>query len=226
MTISVVIPCFNEETYIENCLISLQRQITQPFEIIVVDNNCTDETIKIALKYQVKVIKESQQGMIAARNTGFDAVKGDIIARCDADTILPENWITKINDHFSTDSKISALTGPITYYDGIIKSPILSTTYLNITKYIQKNHETISGPNMIIKKTTWDRVKQYTCLNDHLVHEDMDLAIHLFQHGFIVKRDNSLIVRTSARRIQKNFLSFFIEYPKRVYKMFKSHNII
>ena len=51
MKVSVVIPVYNEEKYIKNCLESLMKQEEKPDEIIVVDNNCTDETINIVKKY-------------------------------------------------------------------------------------------------------------------------------------------------------------------------------
>ncbi|MCX7955942.1 MAG: glycosyltransferase family 2 protein, partial [Patescibacteria group bacterium] len=82
MTISIIIPAYNEEKYIENALKSLVNQTEKPDEVIVVDNNCTDKTIKIAKKYQkklpLKIIHETKQGIAYSRNTGFNKAKGEI----------------------------------------------------------------------------------------------------------------------------------------------------
>src|SRR5690348_7890348 len=98
--ISVVIPAYNEEDYIENCLKSLMRQEVMPDEIIVVNNNSTDRTEEIVKKYPVILITEKKKGTIAARNAGFDMAKGNIIVRTDADTVVPTNWIKKIKEDF------------------------------------------------------------------------------------------------------------------------------
>jgi len=118
MKVSVVIPVYNEEKYIENCLNSLMKQEEKPDEIIVVDNNCTDQTIFCVKKYRdIKIIKEKKQGIIAARNAGFNHAQGDIIARCDADAIMPKNWVKKIKNDFAENKKIVAVTPVFQLFD-------------------------------------------------------------------------------------------------------------
>lgn len=224
MKISVVVPVYNEEKYIENCLNSLINQSEKPDEIIVVDNNCIDKTIFLTKQYPVKIIKEKKQGMIFARNRGFNEAKHEIIARCDADTILPINWIKKIKKNFNR-FPIDALTGPVTPYDLIIKTKDFAITYFEIMRFIQNGAETLVGPNMVITKKIWKKVKNKVCLNDNQVHEDIDLAIHIFKEGGKIKRDNSLIIKMSGRRIKNNPLSFFVEYPVRMVKTFQAHGI-
>lgn len=101
--ISIVIPAFNEEKYIEASLQSLVDQNTNNFEVILVDNNSTDNTVKIAEKFKdvlnLKIINEKKQGRGAARARGFQEAKGDIILSADADTIVYKDWIeTLIKD--------------------------------------------------------------------------------------------------------------------------------
>jgi glycosyltransferase involved in cell wall biosynthesis len=77
--VSVIIPCFNEEAVLANCLEALRAQTSVPLEVIVVDNNSSDKTALIAKKFGVKVVQEKQQGLIPARNKGFSVAKGDIL---------------------------------------------------------------------------------------------------------------------------------------------------
>lgn len=227
MRVSVVIPAYNEEKYIKKCLKSLEAQEVKPDEIIVVDNNCTDRTITIAKKFKVRIVKEKNQGMIFARNRGFNTAKYEIIARCDADTILPPDWIRRIKNNFKRN-KIIALTGPAYFYDVSIppkkrKVDLVYPTFLRPTKLIQK-HETLFGANMAIRKSVWEKVKDEVCLDDSQVHEDMDLAFHINPLGKI-RYSRSLKVGISARRFKKDPKSW-VEYPVRWVKTMKSHNVL
>src|SRR5688500_17107775 len=90
---SVVIPVYNEADSLDLCLSAIAAQTTQPFEVIVVDNNSTDTTAEIAASYPfVRLVYESRQGVVHARNTGFNLAQGDIIARIDADTVIESGW--------------------------------------------------------------------------------------------------------------------------------------
>lgn len=226
MKVSLVIPAYNEEKYMKECLVHIMAQQVRPDEIIVVDNNCTDKTVKIAKHFPVTIVKEPIQGMIAARNKGFNAATGDVIARCDADTHLPPDWIRRVKDNFQT-KKIDALTGPVEFYDLNIKAMPIINLYFDFIKPIFHN-EVLSGPNMILTRAMWNKVKDDVCLNDAKVHEDIDLSIHITAARGTIVRDHDLIVYISARRIKKNPQSFFGEYPVRFMKTLMHHkkNII
>jgi glycosyltransferase involved in cell wall biosynthesis len=87
--ISIVIPVYNEAERIAACLESIAAQTVTPLEVIVVDNNSTDATVSIARSFPfVRVITAKCQGVIHARNRGFNAARGEIIGRIDADTRL------------------------------------------------------------------------------------------------------------------------------------------
>lgn len=224
MKISVVIPTYNEEKYIVKCLLCVAKQKVMPDEVIVVDNNSIDNTAALAKQFPfVRIVEEKTQGMIAARNAGFNAAQFEIIARCDADTQVPPNWTKRIVSHFSK-KKIDALTGPISYYDSPLKNTLLARAYLDLMKPIHRGGETLVGPNMALTKAIWEKVKNIVCLNDKQVHEDIDLAYHIQEVGGTIRRDNLLVVGTSSRRIRKNPYSFFSEYPQRFMKTLLYHD--
>src|SRR6266850_1965290 len=89
--ISVVIPAYNEEKYIENTLKNLPEEV----EIIVVCDACTDKTMSIAEKY-AKTYAIKEKNVSKARNYGGSKSKGDIIIFLDADTQISRNFINRI----------------------------------------------------------------------------------------------------------------------------------
>src|SRR5512137_590710 len=100
--ISVIIPTFNEEESIAQCLVSLSHQTVprSEYEIIVVDGGSKDATCEIAQKYADQVFLQTSKKVGGARNDGAKAAKGEIIATTDADCILPPTWIQRIEKDF------------------------------------------------------------------------------------------------------------------------------
>lgn len=229
MKVSVIIPAYNEEKYISACLNSLMSQKEKPDEIIVVNNNSTDNTVKIAKKYPVRLINEKQKGITPTRNRGFNEARYEIIARTDADTILPPTWIEQIKDNF-IDEKLIALSGPADVYDlpEFVQSsywytnsawPKLIITYNIVVRQLLK-HDCLYGPNYAIRKNAWELIKDTTCIDDTQVHEDLDLAMHLAPLGKI-KFYRSLVVSTSARRWKKP--EAYLDYLLRMIKPIQKH---
>src|SRR5690606_25259887 len=97
LTIGLVIPAYNESETIEACLTAALQQ-SHPFdEIIVVDNNSTDDTVERVRNFPgVRVITEQKQGVTYARDTGFDIITTDVIGRIDADSLLDPDWAEQV----------------------------------------------------------------------------------------------------------------------------------
>lgn len=209
MRISVIIPAFNEEKRIGHCLQTVFSQTHLPFEVIVIDNNSTDKTRTIARKMGAIVVTEPRQGVTFARNTGFNLAKGDVIARTDADTIVPSDWLERISDHFESDDELDAISGPAVFGISVF-SPLLRFLVFEANKRIF-GHYGLFGPNLAIRKTAWEKIKDEVCLDDDKVHEDTDLSIHIGKGGKI-GYDKNLKVRTSARRLRQSPSSLLVEY--------------
>ena len=89
-SISVIIPVFNGEEFLERAIQSVLDQDLQPDELIVVDDGSTDQTASIARRYpKIKYIYQANQGPPAARNHGLEKAKGELIAFLDAD----DQWL-------------------------------------------------------------------------------------------------------------------------------------
>lgn len=222
MRVSVVIPVYNEEKYLDQCLKNLLNQEIKADEIIIVDNDSTDRSLQIAKKYPVRIINEKKRGVVFVRNSGFNQSQFEIIARCDADTIVPSNWIKVIKNHFK-NKKIDAVGFLTIFYDHwLLKNNVFfPDLYFQVMKHLL-GHETLAGPGLALTKKIWMKIKNEICLNEKTVHEDIDLSIHIAKYGEIYL-DKKNPVYTSSRRIKNNPLSFFVEYPLRLAKTLAYH---
>lgn len=95
--VSVIVPIYNVEKYVAQCLESVQRQTLDSFEILCIDDQSTDNSMEIVEKYaaidnRIKIIKHNKnRGLSAARNTGLENAKGKYIYFLDSDDmIIPE----------------------------------------------------------------------------------------------------------------------------------------
>jgi glycosyltransferase involved in cell wall biosynthesis len=108
MKLSVVIPCYNAESTIEEQLDALADQHwTEPWEVVVANNRCTDNSIAIVRSYQSKIPNlrivdaSERQGQPFALNIGAEAALGEALAFCDADDVVGEGWLKAIGDALS-----------------------------------------------------------------------------------------------------------------------------
>lgn len=109
--ISVIVPVYNGETVIGECIDGLLAQDFEgQREIIVVDDGSTDGTTKIAEEKGVKVIRQEHMGPATARNTGIKNARGEIVLFTDADCVPERNWIREMTRPFE-DREIAGVQG-------------------------------------------------------------------------------------------------------------------
>ncbi|HVV25978.1 MAG TPA: glycosyltransferase family A protein [Candidatus Saccharimonadales bacterium] len=209
LTVSIVIPVYNEAAQLGACLEAIGRQSVQPLEVIVVDNNSTDGTAAVAQQFDfVKLVHESKQGVIHARSAGFDAARGAIIARIDADSLLPPEWVAAVQAVFE-DSTIDAVSGVALYYN-VALAGLFNAIDLFFRRRLSwqlKNRVYLWGANMAIRREAWRKAKPRLCHRAG-IHEDYDLAIHLQEAGGKVAFDERLKAAVSSRRIDVGYLDF------------------
>ncbi len=203
--ISIVIPAFNEEHFLARTLASVARQDYKNFEVIVVDNNSTDKTAHIALRGGAKVVFETRAGVAYARQKGFECARGEIIATTDADTILPENWLSKIAAKFSAKRNVVAYGGLYKLVSGPLLTRMLFPRGAYYAWKLEKRWTgcwILPGANMAVLKNVFLKSGGF---NTNLkMGEDGELSKKLSRYGKVVL-DKKLIVATSGRRYRKGF---------------------
>ncbi len=110
--ISVVIPTYNAERFMPALLDSIFRQAVDDMEVIIVDDCSTDNTVKIAENYPVKVIRSDRNaGPARARNKGVEAAAGNIIFFLDSDVIVLDGTIREVKDYFEKNPSANCVIG-------------------------------------------------------------------------------------------------------------------
>jgi glycosyltransferase involved in cell wall biosynthesis len=211
MKLSFVIPSFNEENYLPQCLESILKDIKNKnfeTEIIVVNNASTDRTRELALGFpDVLVVDEPVKGIVHARRAGYLKATGDLIANVDADTRLPEGWSQNVVDFFNLHKDAVAYSGPFIFYDmGFVINFYARIFYLLgyitylFNKFVFKSGSMLQGGNFIFRKTAFEQTGGYDT-NIVFYGEDSDVARRLNNIGDVVFSFN-LPIYASGRRLK------------------------
>jgi glycosyltransferase involved in cell wall biosynthesis len=228
-TLSIVVPAFDESAHISECLDALLVQSEQIHEIIVVDNNSTDDTADIVAEYgrqfpQVILLRESERGVVHARNAGFDHASGSIIGRIDADTRIEPGWVESVLDFFDRRLDYVAVTGPIYLYDSPWARPYRAFVNRSVRKKPSEQRvSAASGNNFAIRKSAWEAVRDRTSLRTDL-HEDIDLSLCLNKLGLRIAQIASMRVEVSGRRLLTPPLEYR-HYVQSSYRTWAHHGL-
>lgn len=112
--ISIIIPLYNKKEYIQNCINSIQNQTYSNFEIIVVDDESTDNSLELVKKLEdkdkrIKVISKSHSGVSMTRNLGIQNATGDYIVFVDADDEIKSSYLAELIKYKKYDLVVSGL---------------------------------------------------------------------------------------------------------------------
>lgn len=170
--VSVVIPMYNVEKYIEQSINSVLEQSYNHFELILVDDGCVDKTIDIVNRFidpRIRIIRQANRGLSGARNTGIEAARGIYIALLDADDYWAKDKLTKHIQHLSTNPKVGVSYCPSLFINeegellGVGQFPKLK----NITKqHIFCRNPVGNGSSPVIRRSVLSEVGYFGVKRD------------------------------------------------------------
>lgn len=215
LPVSVVIPCLDDAAALQGCLRSLAEQTVQPAEIIVVDNGSRDDSVRVATGFGAVVVHEPAPGIPAAAAAGYDRASaaeggqpaGLIIARCDADSVLPANWIEQIAAVFDHDPSLAAVTGPGRFYGvgpwrgGMLKVLYMYGYFLAVGAALA--NVPLFGSNFAMRRSCWEAVRDEVHRHDQWMHDDICLSMHVGLR-FPIRFCRSLAVGISPRAVDSS----------------------
>lgn len=237
--ISVIIPVYNVENYIEECFKSIMKQILKAdMEIICIDDGSTDNSGTICDRYaknnpKIKVIHQTNQGVAAARNNGLTVALGQYIAWIDPDDYIADEWYEKISQVIKDNKNIK-----IIFFD----YTILKNNEKTIKKYKNKSeiisqkefmHEVSLDQNIqsqlwqkVFHRSLFDNVRfpvSAMCMEDYAVlHKIIMKAEKIYYISqslyFYRVRDNSLVTKID---LAKSYNCYLIAMER--YNFLKKH---
>jgi cellulose synthase/poly-beta-1,6-N-acetylglucosamine synthase-like glycosyltransferase len=233
--VSIVIPAYNEESVIRQCLIAAIYQSVPAHEIIVVDNLSKDRTADIVRQMQLEypespivlLSQDKEQGLIPTRNFGLDHATGDILGRIDADSVVEPDWVEQVQRAFA-DPSVQAATGPVVYYDmpmrrfGLKADDKMRQLMLKLAKH---QYHFLFGSNMALRSSASQIIRSETCRDEKdEMHEDIDLSLHLADHDLKINYCPQMVSGMSARRLEDSPRDYRY-YVTRFDRTYKAHNV-
>lgn len=176
MSISVIVPAYNEERYLGETLKSIQRakefllrKDAVPTEIIVVDNGSTDSTSDLARSCGASVVEEPKHNIARVRNAGASSAKGNVLVFIDADTIVPEQLLWRINEVMASPACFGGAVD--TDYR---PAKILVNVYLQLWRLVGKLAGMAQGATQFCRRDVYASLRGY----DESLYMGEDVDFH------------------------------------------------
>lgn len=185
--VSVIIPTFNRRVLLSRCLDALALQTLPPeqFEVIVVDDGSTDDTVSWVTERartflpRLTVLTQANAGPAAARNRGIGTAQAPVIAFTDDDAVPRPGWLVAALSAFE-DPTISAVEGRVTAGEGAVIH--LFDAYL-----LNETGEKFVTCNMFYRTVVLRTVGGFDERFREAFREDSDLAFHCLERGLTIK---------------------------------------
>lgn len=212
-TFDVVIPYYNEESELGDCLACLEKD-ADISSIILVNNNSTDTSSSIAQEFAQRdkraiLVNEPRPGVRFARDAGIAHATADIVGRIDADTRVQPGWGEAVRLYYSKHHNIGAASGAYEFYDLPFRrfSNFIVWLFLIMSNRIVAGNHSLYGANMSIRRDVWLDIYD-DIRSDPGIMEDLSIALAMDKHGYRVGYIRNALAYVSGRRMRTSPQSF------------------
>ncbi len=180
--VSIIIRTKNEDTWLEDCILSIFQQSYKNYEIIIVDNNSNDKTLEICKKYNLKVIKIKKFKPGKAINDGIKKASGQYIVILSAHCIpATTDWLFNFIRKIKRKNVAGVYGRQIPFKNSSIKTKRDLYITFGLDEKLQKKDPFFHNANSCIKKNVWNKIK----FNNFATNiEDRIWAAKILQKGF------------------------------------------
>ena len=187
LSVSVVVCTYNGSRTIRECLEHLTKLNYSNYEVIVVDDGSTDETASIAQSFDVRLVRTGNRGLSAARNTGREYSRGEIVAYIDDDAYPDPDWLNYYNTAFRRSShaliggpNLSPLNDPLVA-QCVARSPG-GPNHVLLTDTIAEH---VPGCNMVFRKAALEEIGGFDPIF-RTAGDDVDVCWRIQEKGWTV----------------------------------------
>jgi len=201
--ISVILPFYNAERTIKEAASSILAQTYTHFELILIDNNSDDKSLKIVTNLQKKdsriiLIKERKQGVVNAFNKGLSIARGCYIVRMDADDISHSERLEQQLEYLEKNKQVDVvsclvkLQSDINNNEGFQKyvswlNSMVTYSEIKLNRFIESP---IVNPSVMLRKEVFDKYGTY---ENGDFPEDYEFWLRLLQNGVVVEKINEFL---------------------------------
>ena len=210
--ISIIIVNYNGKELLQKCLESLFKTDYENFEVILVDNNSTDNSIEFVTKEYPKIIViklDSNKGFAEPNNIGAKIAKGDHLLFLNNDTVTTSNFISEMIKVFEKDQKVAICQSLLLRPNGDVDSSgdfidRMGIVYNSKTKIEQiKEISSARGASMMIRKKIFDKLGGFD-EKFFFSFEDVDLGWRSWILGYkVVIAPNSVVYHSAGKTSSK-----------------------
>lgn len=222
MKISIIVPSYNQGSFIEDTLLSIINQSDVDKEIIVIDGGSKDETLDLIKKYEQHIahwVSEPDKGQSDALNKGFAKATGDILCWLNSDDLFVDSALQMVLDYFSVNPDIDFLQGQVINFSSSNKS-LYTLNDLDEKEMVRRI--AMHQPGVFWRR----RVTESTGFIDESLYYCMDYDLWMrfyfkFKMGFVNKPLARFRIHDSSKT-NDNPIKMYYEYRKVVSRFFNS----
>jgi len=209
MKISIIIPVYNSSLTLKECLEAIFNSNFKNFEVIVISDNSTDNSVGIAKQYQCKIIELSEnKGPAFARNEGAKISEGDILLFVDSDVIIKKDALNYLSEKF-LQNEIDAIQGIYSHelkYKSIVTQYQMSYNCYYIWPENKKYASTLSTCCLAIRKKIFFNLKGFNVNFKRPSAEDEEFGYFLIDKGYKILILRELNVEHRVNYNLKHFI--------------------
>jgi glycosyltransferase involved in cell wall biosynthesis len=198
--ISVIIPVKNDEKNIRAAVESvLQQKTREKFEVIVINNNSTDNTVKAISDLKIKILKEMKPSASAVRNRGIRNAKGSLLLFTDSDCVVSKDWM---NTHIAAQKSNDVVLGRMLLHPDYRKSITAKTLEYGLLPYFDfylmkrgyVDFWNLYTPNLSVKKKVFEKVGLFDESFKYAGSEDTEFGFRLRSKGVSIFYEPKAVV--------------------------------
>ncbi len=216
-TVSMLVPCFNEESTLAGTIDSLlaMQYPEEKLEIIVVDDGSKDSTAAIARGYaakypdQVRFLQKENGGKYTALNLGIERSCGEIIGCLDADSFAAPDALMEAIKMFANDAGAMAITPAMQVYKPRRMLELMQSVEYTFGIFYKKMFDNLSainvlpGPFSMYRRAVFEKIGPFKHAHNT---EDMEIAFRMHAHGLRIVNAHTAYVYTTVPTTVRNLL--------------------
>ena len=236
---SIIIVNWNAKAYLEKCIESILSKSFTDYEIILVDNASSDDSVNFVKDNfpQVKIIKNKNNvGFAEGNNIGIANSSGKIIVLFNPDAVADKDWLSILINVIQSSKKIAAVTGKMYYLDNKYEKDAVFCTWSKIDPFSAapynfhnnepvSNVDYLSGAAMVIKRDVLDKIGLMD--SDYFLYfEETDLCARMIRAGYDLMYVPSAIVRHAVSPLSNSVNKVYYMERSRIRFVLKNFDLL